>query len=371
MGFHGKVFSEQELEPILKELEKKFYQATHYDSPQDWQPQMPTAVKEKKPKTDYKILSDYKLGEKVATRKAFGQALNSLGKINENIVVLDGDVQNSTFTDIFANSFPERFYECFVAEQNMIGMAIGMVTCKKQPLAATFASFLSRAHDQFRMAAISKSTLKVCGSHAGASIGQDGPSQMGLEDISMMRSIPDSIIFYPCDGTSTVKLLSEIFEYNKGIGYLRTTRTETPIIYDDKTEFKIGGFNILQKTDKDVVSIVAAGITVFEALKAYTELKKEGISSRIIDCYSVKPIDGVNLGKTINDAGKKVVSVEDHYIQGGLGEALCVALKEYKFDTEILAVKEVPFSGKPSELLEILEIDYKAIIKTVKKLLKK
>ncbi|MCL4361839.1 transketolase [Candidatus Dependentiae bacterium] len=383
-GFHGKAFSEKELPELLKHLKNRFNEAANYENGK-WKPNLPTRSSklEERSRKMEKITQKTKeidirwpkemIKEETPTRKAYGIALKEIGKVNENIVSLDGDVKNSTFAEIFEKEFPKRFFQCFVAEQNMVSMAVGMATRGKIPFVSTFASFFSRAHDQIRMAAINKSPLRLVGSHVGVSIGQDGPSQMGLEDIATMRALVDSVVLYPCDAISTLKLVQEMANYDKGISYLRTTREKTPILYETKDKFVIGGCRILKQSHKanmDKVCIITAGITIFQALKAYSELKKKDINISIIDCYSIKPLDKKTLISVIKKSNGKAVTVEDHYIQGGLGEAVCSELINERFKIEKLAVTKIPKSGKPEELLAYEEIDHKAIIKTVLKLTK-
>ena len=313
-------------------------------------------------------LPPYTTNEKVATRKAYGNALVSLGKIYPNIVSLDAEVKNSTYAEIFEEKFPDRFYQCFIAEQNMIGMAVGMATRGKIPFVSTFASFLTRAHDQIRMAAIGQVPLRICGSHAGVSIGEDGPSQMGLEDIALMRAVPESIILYPCDAVSAHRCV-ELMAHYQGISYLRTTRGATPVIYKPIEKFTIGGCKQLVWDAADKVCILAAGITVFEALKAHELLKQENILIRVIDCYSIKPLPEEEILQAAKMCGNRLITVEDHYIQGGLGEAACAALIGKNIQVTCLAVTKLPRSGKPEELLAYEDIDATAIMKTVKAML--
>jgi transketolase len=314
-------------------------------------------------------LPTYSFDEKVATRKGYGTALVSMGKIYHNLVSLDAEVKNSTYAEIFEEKFPDRFYQCFIAEQNMIGMAVGMVARGKIPFVSTFAAFLTRACDQIRMAAIGQAPLRICGSHAGVSIGEDGPSQMGLEDIALMRTLPESIILYPCDAVSTHKCVELMVNYTKGISYLRTTRSPTPIIYKPIEKFIIGGCKQLHWDVKDQVCVLAAGITVFEALKAYEILKKDGVFIRVIDCYSIKPLPVDDIIQAAKLSQNRIVTVEDHYMQGGLGEAVCAAVINYNIQVTCLAVTKLPRSGKPEELMAYEEIDAAAIVKSVKALI--
>jgi transketolase len=298
----------------------------------------------------------YELGGKVATRKAYGEALAALGTEDGDVVVLDGEVSNSTFAEIFRDAHPERYLEMYIAEQQMIGAAVGVQVLGWKPFSSSFAAFLSRAYDFVRMAAVSQATMAVCGSHAGVSIGEDGPSQMALEDLAEFRAINGSTVLYPCDGNQTVKLVQTMAGL-EGISYLRTTRGDTEVVYGPDEEFPVGGSKTLREGDD--VAIVAAGITVPEALRAADTLAEEGISARVIDAYSVKPIDGATLAAL----RMPIVTVEDHRAEGGLGEAVLAALAEARATThvELLAVRELPHSGKPAELLAAAGIDADAI----------
>lgn len=305
--------------------------------------------------------------DETATRRAYGNALLSLGKINETVVVLDADVKNSTYAEDFFESFPKRSFQSYIAEQNMVGMSIGMSAKGYLPFLATFSAFLTRAHDQIRMSAYSFSNIKFAGSHCGVSIGADGPSQMGLEDLSIFRPIPGCAVLYPCDAYSTEACVESMAKH-KGLAYIRTTRPATPLIYGKDEKFPIGGSKVLRKSQSDVATVIGAGLTVHEALKAYDELKGERISVRIIDAYSVEPIDKDNLSKEVEKAGKKVVVVEDHFQNGGLGDAVAQALSG-KAEIVHLAVKDLPRSGKPEELLDKYGIDASHIKKAVKELI--
>jgi transketolase len=290
-----------------------------------------------------------------------------LGAINPLVVVLDGDTKNSTFSEKFLKAHPDRFFEAFIAEQNMVGAAVGLQAMGKIPFASTFACFLTRAYDQIRMAAISQANIKLCGSHAGVSIGEDGPSQMGLEDLAMMRAIEGSTVLYPSDAVATewaVRLAAQ----NRGIFYIRTTRPKTPVIYCADERFDVGKAKVIRQSPQDRLTIVAAGITLFEALKAYEELLKEGISARIVDLFSVKPIDEDALLSCARESGGIVITVEDHSI-GGLGDAVAGALSPCGIEVHQLAVREVPRSGKPEELLAAYGIDRAAIVAKAKALL--
>jgi transketolase len=281
--------------------------------------------------------------------------------------VIDGETGNSTFSEKFQKEFPERYFEMYIAEQNMIGVALGLSKIGFKPYASTFAAFLTRAFDQVRMAQYSDGDVNICGSHAGVSIGQDGASQMGLEDISMMRSILDSTVLYPSDPYETLKLV-ELANTTKGIVYIRTTREKLPILYSGMDEFKIGGSKVVKQSEKDAAVIFAAGITLHEALKAYETIRKEGVAVAVIDLYSVKPLDEKTVAEFITKA-KNVIVVEDHYPYGGIGEAIANVITNYKLQItnfRHLCVRKIPHSGAPDELLRFEEIDSEAIVKTVR-----
>ena len=290
--------------------------------------------------------------EKVSTRKAYGEALAALGTERGDVVVLDGEVSNSTYAELFKNAHPDRFVEMFIAEQQMVAAAVGIQVLGWKTYASTFAAFLSRAYDFARMAAVSQATLKLCGSHAGVSIGEDGPSQMGLEDLAEFRALNGSTVLYPSDGNQTVALVRAMADLD-GIAYLRTTRADLGILYASDETFSVGGSKTLR--DGDDVAIVAAGITLHEALRAADSLAEEGVSARVIDCYSVKPIDG----DTLAGLGMPIVTVEDHRAEGGLGEAVLSALAERgaSLPVTLLAVRALPQSGPPAALLAEAGID--------------
>jgi transketolase len=307
----------------------------------------------------------YEVGSAVATRKAYGESLAALGGERGDVVALDGEVSNSTYAEIFRDAYPDRYFEMFIAEQQMIAAAVGLQVLGWKPFASTFAAFMTRAYDFIRMGAISRATLKLCGSHAGVSIGEDGPSQMGLEDLAALRAVHGSTVLYPCDGNQTAKLVRAMSDVD-GISYLRTTRADTPVIYEPDEEFPVGGSKTVRSSDDDDVTIVAAGITVHEAMKAAGSLAGEGISARVIDCYSVKPIDA----ETLRAAGTPIVTAEDHWAEGGLGEAVLAALadSDERPQVSVLAVREMPHSGKPAELLAAAGIDADAIAAAARKL---
>jgi transketolase len=304
-------------------------------------------------------LPRYEIGSEVATRKAYGDALAALGSARADVVAVDGEVSNSTFAEIFKKAHPERFFEMYIAEQQMAAAAVGLQARGYRVYASSFAAFHSRAYDFIRMAAISRATLSLSGSHAGVSIGEDGPSQMALEDIASLRAVHSSTVLHPCDGNQTAKLVATMADLD-GISYIRTLRPNTPVLYGPDEEFPIGGSRVLR--DGDDVTLVGCGITVHESLKAAEALAADGIEARVIDCYSLKPIDGETLAAAAEETGR-IVTVEDHWPEGGLGEAVLSALSEQGARAEVtrLAVREMPRSGKPDELLAACGIDAKAI----------
>lgn len=371
-NFHGKAFSKDECDGVLKELKKRFARAAAYDGKYEWKPTMPDSAKPLASAPEKIMIkeSSYALGTQVPTRKAFGQALVQLGAANQQVVSLDAEVKNSTYAELFEQAYPQRFVQCFIAEQNMIGMAVGLERRGKIPFVSTFGAFFTRAHDQVRMAAIGTAPLRLVGSHAGVSIGQDGPSQMALEDIAMMRALPNSIVLYPSDAVSTHALVEQMGRYAKGISYLRTTRMATPVIYKAGEKFVVGGCKVVRQSDRDKVCIVAAGVTLFEALAAYEKLSSDNdpIMISVIDAYSIKPLDADTIAKVANASGKKLITVEDHYSEGGLGEAVAAALCNKNILIKRLAVTQLPRSGQPEELLALAGIDASAIIKQVREL---
>ena len=313
-------------------------------------------------------LPRYELGSKVATRKAYGDTLAALGSADGDVVALDGEVGNSTYTETFAKAHPERFFQMYIAEQQMIGAAVGMQVRGWKPWAATFAAFLSRAYDFIRMAAVSRANLYLCGSHAGVSIGEDGPSQMGLEDIAALRAVHGSTVLYPCDANQTARLMALMSE-REGINYIRTTRQATPVIYAPDDEFEIGGSRVLRSSDEDQLTIVTAGITVGEALAAADRLKEAGVAARVIDLYSIKPLDTATLTEAARQTGR-LMTVEDHWPEGGLGEAVFTALAEAGVGVEgrLVAVRHMPESATPQEQLEAAGLDAESIFKAAREL---
>ncbi|MBH8566280.1 transketolase [Nostoc sp. CENA67] len=319
-------------------------------------------------------LPTYNQGAKVATRRAYGDALTALGAAQPHVVALDAEVSNSTYAEDFAEAYPERYFEMYIAEQQMIAAAVGLQVRQYKPFASSFAAFLSRGYDFVRMAAVSRANIKLVGSHAGISIGQDGPSQMALEDLAALRAVWSSTVLYPSDANQTAKLVSQMSDRN-GIVYLRTTRESTPVIYGSDEEFPIGGSRIVQSSDRDQATVIGAGITLHEALKAYDRLRNEDILVRVIDAYSVKPIDVQTLHQAARDTNGNLVVVEDHWIEGGLGAAVLDAFAGIgstptyngpRLRLIKLAVQDMPGSGTPEELLHAAKIDADAIVEAVK-----
>ncbi|MFT6765802.1 MAG: transketolase [Alteromonas naphthalenivorans] len=355
-GFHGKALDSN----AAKQLSPDAYHGP------EWKPNLPQqeeVIEQKKitlPAPSYH--------EPLATRKAYGDALAALGKEYKQVVVLDAEVKNSTFAQTFEEQHKERFFQCFIAEQNMVGMAIGFSVRNYIPFASTFGAFFARAFDQVRMAGIGRNAIRLVGSHAGVSIGSDGPSQMALEDLALMRTVPNALVLYPCDAVSGYKCVEIMANYNDGVSYLRTTREATSVIYKSNEEFKIGGCSILKKNRKSKALIVAAGITVHEALKAESILESEQIYVSIIDAYCIKPLDSYTIVREARECNNTIITVEDHYLQGGLGQAVSSALSATEIKILQLAVTELPRSGKPEELRAWAKIDADAIIKLVKSL---
>jgi len=366
-GWHGRAFKKgEELDRALAELQPTIADAAELKMHQPKAQGAPTA-----PGLNGKLApSDYSIGQEIATREAYGESLARLGDINPLVVVLDGDTKNSTYSDKFMKAHGERFFESFIAEQNMVGAAVGLSSMGKIPFASTFAAFFTRAYDHIRMAAISQSNLKLCGSHAGVSIGEDGPSQMALEDLAMMRAIEGSTVLYPSDAVSTehaVRLAAE----HKGIVYIRSSRPKTPVIYSRDEQFEIGRAKVIRESSDDRATIVSSGVTLFEALAAHDLLKAEGISVRVIDLFSIKPVDE----KTLRVAGAAtdnlIITVEDHSAWGGIGDAVASAVSEMGIRVHQLAVRQVPRSGKPDELLSAFGIDRTAIVAALRSFMRK
>lgn len=312
---------------------------------------------------------DYNIGENVATRFAYGTALVKIATNNDRVIALDGDTKNSTYSERLKKAFPDRYIECFIAEQNLVGVAIG-ATCRDRTIAfvSTFATFFTRAFDQIRMGAISQTNVNFVGSHCGVSIGEDGPSQMGLEDIALFRSIPGSTVFYPSDAVSTERAV-ELAANTKGICFIRTSRPNTPILYKNDEVLQIGKAKILKKSVNDKVLVIGAGVTLHEAISAANELSRVSVNIRVLDPFTVKPLDSDAIIANAKECGGRILTVEDHYPEGGLGEAVLSAVAEEKNITvKKLAVKEVPRSGPPAVLLEKYGISAKHIVNAVQQL---
>jgi len=310
-------------------------------------------------------LPQYSIGDRVATRDAYGNALLRLAAKYPNMVALDGEVCNSTRSKRFRDQVPDRFFEMFIAEQNMVGAATGMALRGKTPFVSTFAAFLTRAFDQIRMAPYSDAAVKFVGSHCGVSIGRDGPSQMGLEDIAMFRTLRRGVVLYPCDAVSTEALVDAMAQHD-GIAYLRTTRGDTPVIYEHDESFSIGGCKVVREGDEDQVTVIAAGITLHECLQAHDTLAQRGVPTRVIDLYSVKPLDHATVRLAANQT-QVIFTVEDHFPEGGIGEAVLTSLSDHLTPVNCLAVRERPVSGSPEKLLEAQRISAAKIVESVER----
>ena len=356
-GWHGKASSAEDAEEAIAELGGIRNLTVDVPKPEHGEPHRFEPAGTAWP--------SYEVGSKVATRKAYGEALAALGGERGDVVALDGEVSNSTYAEIFRDAHPERFFEMYIAEQQLVAAAVGMQVLGWKPFVSTFAAFMSRAYDFVRMAAISRATLKLCGSHAGVSIGEDGPSQMALEDLAEFRAIQGSTVLYPCDGNQTAKLVRALADVD-GISFLRTTRADTEVLYGPDEEFPVGGSKTVREGDD--VAIVAAGITLHEALAAAETLAADGIEARVIDLYSVKPVDEA----TLRSITSPIVTVEDHWPEGGLGDAVLGALAAADDRPRVvkLAVGDLPHSGKPAELLATAGIDAAAIEQAARELVR-
>jgi len=362
-GYHGKALTGEDLEQALAGLGQVDHEVRGTIlAPQDLQPQQPAAAAEGETPAP-----DYEIGDQVATRNAYGNALVRLADRFPQLISLDGEVSNSTRAGLFKDARPERFFEMYIAEQNMAGAALGLAMRGKLPFVSSFAAFLTRAFDQIRMAQYSEPNLKFVGSHAGVSIGQDGPSQMGLEDLAMFRSLRDGVVLYPSDAMSCERLV-ECAADHPGMVYLRTNRGSTPVVYTADEVFRIGGSKVLRASSDDRATLVAAGITLHEALAAQQALADKGISVRVIDLYSVQPLDRETLESAARETGA-LITVEDHHAAGGIGEAVAAALAGTPMRFRSLAVRRKPKSGKPAELLALEGIDRAAIVEAVQALL--
>lgn len=363
-GWHGKPFPKDMLARAIQERggpidvppdPGKSYARTSLPKPPDFPAPPPP---------------DYDPAKPVATREAYGFALKRLGGVNPEVVAISGDVKNSTFSEIFGDAYKDRFYQGYIAEQNLVSAGVGLAARGKVPFLDTFACFLSRAYDNVRMAAISRSNINLCGSHCGVSIGEDGPSQMALEDLAMFRAVHGSAVFYPSDAMSAERL-TETMARRAGINYLRTSRPKTPILYSKDEQFPVPGFKVPRHSASDKVTVIGAGITVHEALKAADQLKSQGTAIRVIDLYCVKPIDGKALASEIAATGGKLITVEDHWAEGGIGEAVLSALAQAgaaPSKYRMLAVRDMPHSGKPEELVDAFGISARHIVEAVRAL---
>ena len=361
-GWHGKVLSKSELERALQEIPDSSTPKLKIKKPSN---------NKTKPMRPIKIpLPNYNSDSKIATREAYGNALAALAKLDQNVITTDGEVSNSTFSERVKENTPKQFIEAYIAEQNMISMALGLSKKGMSVFASSFAAFLSRAHDQLRMAALSDANFTVSGSHAGVSTGEDGPSQMGLEDLALFRSLPNSIVLYPSDAISAEKLTALAYQTEKGIKYIRTTRPKTPIIYSNKEQFTIGDFKVLKSSAKDKLVLIGAGITLHECLQAHKVLEEVGVNSAVIDLYCIKPLNTENLVDFVRKRGNKIIVVEDHYKEGGIGEMLSEVFANAQANTKIkaLSIDKVPHSGKTSELLALHKINWEAIYSEAKSL---
>ncbi|MDE3111944.1 MAG: transketolase [Chloroflexota bacterium] len=360
-GWHGKALKPDEAERAIDELGRAPLRTFEVAKPPDWSgrrferstPKLPT------------------FSEALATRKAYGEALAAVGAARGDVVALDAEVSNSTYSEDFKKAHPERFFEMFIAEQQMVAAAVGMQVVGLVPFASTFAAFLTRAYDFIRMAAVSRAKIRLVGSHAGVSIGEDGPSQMALEDLAMMRAVHGSTVLYPCDANETARLVAEMAD-REGVVYMRTTREKTEVLYAADERFPIGGSKVVRGGGADdAVTVVAAGITLHEALRAADDLAKSGVKVRVIDAYTVKPIDGTTIAAAVKATKGRLVVAEDHWAWGGIGDAVLAALAEAGVSDlryRHLAVREMPGSGKPDELLDAAGISAKHIASAVKEL---
>ncbi len=365
-GWHGKALKAgEELEKALAELKSQFVPEDDDAGGGGATISPPNSVSRPAPRRGTVGKSPYKIGDKVATREAFGDALARLGDSDDRIVALDGDVKNSTFSEKFEQRHADRFYEAFIAEQVMIGAAMGLAARGAIPFPSTFAAFLTRAYDFIRMAAIGNNNIKMAGSHAGVSIGEDGPSQMALEDLAMMRAEPNVAVLYPCDAVSTEKLLEAMAYDYLGPAYMRTSRPKTPVIYGPDEAFPLGGLKILRRSANDVATVIGAGVTVFDALGAHDTLQANGVHIRVIDLYALQPIDATTLTECARETNGRLITVEDHYAGGGIGDAVASAVASAGFTVRRLAVPTIPRSGTPEELVDYFGISARHIVKAV------
>jgi transketolase len=364
-GWHGKILKKgPEMDSAIAELEAQYVKTA------DPMPAIPKPARRQTEPPPVDVIARqpapaYKLGDSVATREAYGTALAALGTIEPRIVALDADVKNSTFSETFEKAHADRFFEVFIAEQVMLGTAMGLASRGAIPFPSTFACFLERGSDFIRMAGISHLNVKMAGSHAGISIGEDGPSQMALEDLAIMRGVPDCTVLYPADAVSAERLVA-VAAATPGPAYIRTSRPKTPVIYSSDEMFRAGGSKTLRESPADVVTVVAAGVTLYEALKAYDQLAKDHLAIRVIDAYSIQPIDRDTLVRAGQATQGRILTVEDHYAHGGLGDAVSEAVWDRGFRVQRLAVREIPRSGTPDELIDRFGISARSIVLAVK-----
>jgi transketolase len=359
-GWHGKPLNKEEAAKAIAELQPSAKSGLDVKIPAPSDLPAPNLAAP----ASYPAIS-YKMGDQIATREAYGTALVRIGEADPRVVSLDGDTKNSTFSEKFFKKFPDRSVECYIAEQNLVAVSVGFGTRGHVPFASTFATFFTRAADHIRVAGISQANLKLVGSHVGISIGEDGPSQMALEDLALMRAIVGSTVLYPADAVATEKLVEQM-ALNKGIYFLRTSRPKTPVIYGNDEQFPVGGAKVLRTGDK--VTVVAAGVTLFEALKAADQLKAEGINISVVDAYSIKPLGKAEILAAAKKTNNTVITVEDHYAEGGLGDAVAGELSSEGIKVHKLAVNGIPRSGHAAELMAAFGIDAAAIVKKVKSL---
>lgn len=360
--WHGKPIPKDQLAAAIKEI------GAAIDLPPDPGKSYARASLPKPPDFPAPAAPDYDPSKPIATREAYGFALKRLGAVNPHIVAISGDVKNSTFSEIFGDAFPDHFYQGYIAEQNLVSAGVGLAARGKVPFLDTFACFLARAYDQVRMAAISRANINLCGSHCGVSIGEDGPSQMALEDVAIFRAVHSSSVFYPSDAISTERL-TEIMARREGINYLRTSRPKMPILYGKDEKFPVPGFKVLRQTAQDKVTVIGAGVTLHEALKAADQLKSQGIPIRVVDLYCVKPIDGKAIAGQITATAGRLITVEDHWPEGGIGEAVLSALAQAGVapsKSRLIAVRDMPHSGKPDELVDAFGISARHIVEAVR-----
>ncbi|CAK8690459.1 unnamed protein product [Clavelina lepadiformis] len=364
MGFHGKPVSAAATDSMIARIRELIK-----DSGVSLTPSPPVDDTQPTNISNIKLSSppDYKLGDKLATRAAYGKALSKIGKNCDRVYSLDGDMKNSTFAQDYKKAYPDRFIECFIAEQNMVGAAIGMA-CRDRAVVfvSTFAAFLCRAYDHIRMGAVCETNINFFGSHCGISIGADGPSQMALEDLAMFRAVESSTVFYPSDPVSLERSV-ELCANTKGICYMRGARTATPVVYTADTKFEIGVAQVLRQTNADKVTVIGGGVTLAEALTAADILKGEGIGITVIDLFTVKPVDKATVVRCAQATGGRLITVEDHYPEGGIGSAVAEAISDVTGIKQVrMAVRGLPYSGAPTELLAAFEIDAQAIVRAVK-----